>query len=123
MAIWFVQVCGGLIDAGHERPAGTGGAGGLARRMVLLTGRADEQIAVQAFNASPIEQYVPKQAGEISRRLAGSIQRLLDDASRGHAPGLAGQPDPGADGGHFPTPCDRTPASGAGRAAPVGGAW
>jgi len=48
---------------------------------VLLTGRADEQIAVQAFNASLIEQYVPKQASEISRRLAGSIQRLLDDAS------------------------------------------
>ena len=47
---------------------------------VLLTGRADEQIAVQAFNASLIEQYVPKQASEISRRLAGSIQRLLDDA-------------------------------------------
>ena len=52
---------------------------------VLLTGRADEQIAVQAFNASLIEQYVPKQASEISRRLAGSIQRLLDDASGLHA--------------------------------------
>lgn len=47
---------------------------------VLLTGRADEQIAVQAFNASLIEQYVPKQASEISRRLAGAIQNLLDDA-------------------------------------------
>jgi CheY-like chemotaxis protein len=48
---------------------------------VLLTGRADEQIAVQAFNASLIEQYVPKQASEISRRLTQSIQRLLDDPS------------------------------------------
>jgi CheY-like chemotaxis protein len=46
---------------------------------VLLTGRADEQIAVQAFNAALIEQYVPKQASEISRRLTHSIQRLLDE--------------------------------------------
>ena len=46
---------------------------------VLLTGRADEQIAVQAFNAALIEQYVPKQASEISLRLTRSIQRLLDD--------------------------------------------
>lgn len=46
---------------------------------VLLTGRADEQIAVQAFNSALIEQYVPKQASEISRRLTTSIQRLLDE--------------------------------------------
>ena len=46
---------------------------------VLLTGRADEQIAVQAFNEALIEQYVPKQSNEISRRLSDSIQRLLDE--------------------------------------------
>ena len=57
-----------------ERLAGWPGA------RVLLTGRADEQIAVAAFNASLIEQYVPKQASEISRRLARSIQQLLDGA-------------------------------------------
>jgi len=46
---------------------------------VLLTGRADEQIAVKAFNEALIEQYIPKQATGITRRLTDSLQRLLDE--------------------------------------------
>lgn len=45
---------------------------------VLLTGRADEQIAVNAFNTALIEQYIPKQTTEITRRLTDSIQRLMN---------------------------------------------
>ncbi|MGH8857150.1 MAG: response regulator [Polaromonas sp.] len=44
---------------------------------VLLTGRADEQLAVSAFNRGLIEQFIPKQSPEIRLRLAGAIQSLL----------------------------------------------
>jgi hypothetical protein len=37
-------------DAGHGRLAGAGGTGRLAGARVLLTGQADEQVAVRAFN-------------------------------------------------------------------------
>lgn len=43
---------------------------------VLLTGRADEQLAVSAFNRSLIEQFIPKQAPEIRLRLTEAIQNL-----------------------------------------------
>ena len=45
---------------------------------ILLTGRADEQIAVDAFNAGLIEQYIPKQNRDIARHLTEAIQRRLD---------------------------------------------
>lgn len=54
---------------------------------VLLTGRADEQIAVNAFNAALIEQYIPKQTTEITRRLTDSIQHLMDAPWDRHASG------------------------------------
>lgn len=44
---------------------------------VLLTGRADEQIAVSAFNRGLIEQYLPKQSAEISQRLTATVEALL----------------------------------------------
>ena len=47
---------------------------------VLLTGRADEQLAVSAFNRGLIQQFVPKQLPEIRRRLTEAIQGLLDKA-------------------------------------------
>lgn len=47
---------------------------------VLLTGQADEQIAVQAFNDGLIDQFVPKQATDITRHLLGVLRKL------GHAP-------------------------------------
>lgn len=51
---------------------------------VLLTGRADEQIAVTAFNQALIEQYIPKQTTEITRRLTDAIQQLLDQPNAQH---------------------------------------
>jgi len=44
---------------------------------ILLTGRADEQLAVSAFNRGLIEQFIPKQSPEIRLRLTGAIQGLL----------------------------------------------
>lgn len=43
---------------------------------VLLTGQADEQVAVQAFNNGLIDQYVPKQAPDITRHLLAVIRKL-----------------------------------------------
>jgi CheY-like chemotaxis protein len=51
---------------------------------MLLTGRADEQIAVNAFNEGLIEQFVAKQSSDITRRLSETIQRLLDKAYARH---------------------------------------
>ena len=43
---------------------------------VLLTGRADEQLAVSAFNRGLIEQFIPKQSPDIRLRLTEAIQQL-----------------------------------------------
>ena len=48
---------------------------------ILLTGQADEQIAVKAFNYGLIEQFIPKQTPDISQRLIEAIQRLQMMAS------------------------------------------
>ncbi|APW36314.1 response regulator [Rhodoferax koreense] len=48
---------------------------------VLLTGQADEQIAVQAFNRGLIEQFIPKHATDVSRRLIDALVRLQRLAS------------------------------------------
>jgi CheY-like chemotaxis protein len=49
---------------------------------ILLTGRADEQLAVSAFNRGLIDQFIPKQSPEIRLRLTDAIQslRYLPDA-------------------------------------------
>lgn len=52
---------------------------------VLLTGQADEQIAVKAFNQGLLEQFIPKQSANITRLLTDSIQRLLDEPRDGNA--------------------------------------
>lgn len=44
---------------------------------ILLTGRADEQLAVSAFNRGLIEQFIPKQSPDIRLRLTSAIQTLL----------------------------------------------
>lgn len=59
-----LQVLGELVDWPGTR--------------VLLTGRADEQIAVNAFNHGLIEQFLAKQTYDITRRLSEVVQRLLD---------------------------------------------
>ncbi len=45
---------------------------------ILLTGRADEQIAVQAFNGGLIEQFIPKRDNGSIERLNASIAALSD---------------------------------------------
>lgn len=45
---------------------------------VLLTGQADEQIAVKAFNSGLIDQFVPKQTHDITRHLLGVLRKLAN---------------------------------------------
>lgn len=42
---------------------------------ILLTGQADEQIAIQAFNGGLIDQFIPKQAPDIAGRLLGALAK------------------------------------------------
>ena len=44
---------------------------------ILLTGRADEQLAVSAFNSGLIQQFIPKQSPAIRLRLTAAITSLL----------------------------------------------
>ncbi|AEG91932.1 candidate response regulator, atypical CheY [Ramlibacter tataouinensis TTB310] len=52
---------------------------------VLLTGQADEQIAVQAFNRGLIDQFIAKQAPDISRRLVSAVSHLMSTPNARHA--------------------------------------
>ena len=51
---------------------------------VLLTGRADEQLAVSAFNRGLIEQFIPKQSPEIRLRLTDAVSTLFRTPSPRH---------------------------------------
>ncbi|WP_162241857.1 response regulator [Pseudorhodoferax sp. Leaf267] len=48
---------------------------------VLLTGQADEQIAVQAFNRALIDQFLPKQAADVAERLLSVLRSMPSNAS------------------------------------------
>ncbi len=48
---------------------------------ILLTGRADEQLAVSAFNSGAIQQFIPKQSADIRQRLTDAIASLLCKAN------------------------------------------
>jgi CheY-like chemotaxis protein len=52
---------------------------------VLLTGQADEQVAVRAFNRGLIDQFIAKQTPDISKRLIEAVQHLLDVPNARHA--------------------------------------
>jgi CheY-like chemotaxis protein len=52
---------------------------------VLLTGQADEQVAVRAFNHGLIDQFIPKQTQDISRRLIEAVEKLLFTSHARHA--------------------------------------
>ena len=52
---------------------------------VLLTGQADEQVAVNAFNLGLIEQFIAKQMPDMSRHLVNVMQRLLATPHPRHA--------------------------------------
>lgn len=47
---------------------------------VLLTGQADEQIAVDAFNRALIDQFLPKQAADVAQRLVTVLQHMPSNA-------------------------------------------
>jgi CheY-like chemotaxis protein len=52
---------------------------------VLLTGQADEQVAVDAFNRKLIDQFIPKQTADISRHLVDAVRRLMAAPHPRHA--------------------------------------
>ena len=52
---------------------------------VLLTGQADEQVAVSAFNKGLIDQFIAKQTPDISRRLIEAVEHLLATPNARHA--------------------------------------
>lgn len=52
---------------------------------VLLTGQADEQVAVQAFNRGLIHQFIPKQSADIQHRLVEAVEQLLHTPHARHA--------------------------------------
>ena len=52
---------------------------------VLLTGQADEQVAVRAFNHGLIDQFIPKQTPDISRHLIDAVEHLLITPNARHA--------------------------------------
>jgi CheY-like chemotaxis protein len=51
---------------------------------ILLTGRADEQLAVSAFNRGLINQFIPKQSPDIRLRLTTAIHGLRDHPDQRH---------------------------------------
>lgn len=52
---------------------------------VLLTGQADEHIAVSAFNRGLIDQFIAKQTPDISQHLIAVVQRMLDQPQIRHS--------------------------------------
>jgi CheY-like chemotaxis protein len=52
---------------------------------VLLTGQADEQVAVRAFNRGLIDQFIAKQTPDISRTLIEAVEHLLGTPNARHA--------------------------------------
>jgi CheY-like chemotaxis protein len=52
---------------------------------VLLTGQADEQVAVRAFNRGLIDQFIAKQTPDISKRLIDAVEHLLITPNARHA--------------------------------------
>jgi CheY-like chemotaxis protein len=50
---------------------------------LLLTGQADEMLAVDAFNKGLINQYIPKHANELARRLVQALTRQFDSSKDG----------------------------------------
>ena len=47
---------------------------------ILLTGQADEQIAIQAFNGGLIDQFIAKQMPDIAGRLVTALSKLAHAA-------------------------------------------
>lgn len=81
----LTQVC--VVDYSMPAMSGLrvlGELSGWSGARVLLTGRADEQLAVSAFNRGLIEQFIPKQAPEIRLRLTDAISNRLSTPNARH---------------------------------------
>ena len=52
---------------------------------VLLTGRADQRVAINAFNQGLIDQFITKQTADITRCLIETIEQLMWAASPRHS--------------------------------------
>lgn len=52
---------------------------------VLLTGQADDQMAIDAFNAGLIQQFIPKQTADLGVRLVDVVERLQGTPHASHA--------------------------------------
>lgn len=52
---------------------------------VLLTGQADEHVAVSAFNRGLIDQFIAKQTPDISQHLIAVVQRMLAQPQMRHS--------------------------------------
>ncbi|WP_372825391.1 response regulator [Polaromonas sp.] len=52
---------------------------------VLLTGQADEHVAVSAFNRGLIDQFIAKQTPDISQHLIAVVQRMLERPQLRHS--------------------------------------
>lgn len=79
----LMQVC--VVDYAMPAMSGLRVLGELADwpgSRILLTGQADEQLAVSAFNRGLIKQFIPKQTPDIGRHMSSVIQsqRPLADA-------------------------------------------
>ncbi len=51
---------------------------------ILLTGQADERVAVGAFNRGLIDRYIPKQDPDVAARLTEAIESLCDRPHEQH---------------------------------------
>lgn len=52
---------------------------------VLLTGQADDQVAIDAFNGGLIQQFIPKQIADLGVRLLEVVERLQGTPHPNHA--------------------------------------
>ena len=69
----------GVVDYALPAMNGLRVLGDLSRwpgSRILLTGRADEELAVSAFNRGLIDQFIPKQSPDIRTRLTSAIKHL-----------------------------------------------
>lgn len=81
----FTQV--GVVDYAMPAMDGLRVLGELTRwpgSRILLTGRADEQLAVSAFNRGMIDQFIPKQSPDIRMRLTRAIKHLQHQPDERH---------------------------------------
>lgn len=48
---------------------------------ILLTGQADEMLAIRTFNQGLIQQFIPKQSRDMAKRLIEAINKLMNETA------------------------------------------